>query len=364
MSARTFGADNPANVATFRTGTGLTNAYPLVGPVVISEVMYHPPDTGTNDNVVEEFLELHNLSAQTVFLYDTNYPTNTWRLRDAVDFEFPATASLAPGGTLVVVSFDPATNLAALAQFQATYGTGAMLFGPYRGKLDNSDENVELYRPDAPETQPGPDFGFVPYILVDRVHYHDHAPWPTNADGWGTSLQRRSLTGYGNEPTNWTAAAPAPGTVGEGLQIAGQIELDCFIGSSRLVTFKATDTNGVVLQSWNLTLNFGGTSRAAYALTDVPPNTARLSAKTTWHLRRRLPVIFAGGQAVANFTGTDHLQGGDLNSSNAVDEADFLLLAVRWYTANPPADLDGNGRVDVDDYFILANNWNRGGDPE
>src|SRR5262249_19134787 len=68
MSARTFGQDNPATLDQFRMGTGLSNSYPKVGPVVISEIMYHPPDiivsgVSTNDNVVDEFIELHNAGA-------------------------------------------------------------------------------------------------------------------------------------------------------------------------------------------------------------------------------------------------------------------------------------------------------------
>src|SRR5204862_114088 len=40
MSRRSFGVDNPANVGQFRTGTGAPNPYPLVGPIVINEIMY------------------------------------------------------------------------------------------------------------------------------------------------------------------------------------------------------------------------------------------------------------------------------------------------------------------------------------
>ena len=212
MSARSLGVDNPTDLLAFRSGTGLPNPSPLVGPVVISQIMYHPRDLGTNDNVLEEFIQLHNLTPQTVLLYDPSAPSNTWRLRDAVDFDFPPHTSLPPGASLAVVSFDPTTNLASLALFQAKYGTNATLFGPYTGKLDNSDESVELLRPDAPETEPGPDLGLVPYVVVDRVHYRDLTPWPTNADGWGDSLHRLNLTAYGNDPTNWLAAPPALGT--------------------------------------------------------------------------------------------------------------------------------------------------------
>src|SRR5262249_24394061 len=42
----------------------------------------------------------------------------------------------------------------------------------------------------------------------------DRGHWPTNADGFGQSLQRVSDTGYANDPTNWFAAAPTPGPSG------------------------------------------------------------------------------------------------------------------------------------------------------
>jgi hypothetical protein len=205
--------DTPATVDQFRTGTGLNNAYPKVGPIVISEVMYHPSDVVsqgvTNDNVIEEFIELRNTSASTVPLYDPLQPANGWRLRDAVDFRFNATHSIPAGGHLLVVSFDPLTNLTALALFRARYGSNSALVGPYSGKLDNGGESVELLKPDPP--QPDND---VPYVLMEKVAYGDRVPWPTNADGFGMSLQRVSATGYGNDPTNWVAALPTPGPGG------------------------------------------------------------------------------------------------------------------------------------------------------
>jgi len=210
-------AQSPTNqISVFRTGAGAANAYPKVGPIVITEIMYHPVDVGTNDNTVEEFIELRNTSASTMVLYDPVYPTNGWRLRDAVDFQFNNTHSIPAGGSMILVSFDPATNAPALAQFRARYGTNLFLVGPYAGKLDNSTESVELARPDAPQTV-GSDAGLVPYLLVDKVVYQDRGAWPTNADGRGMSLQRVSVTGYGNEPTNWIAAVPAPDQVATGL---------------------------------------------------------------------------------------------------------------------------------------------------
>jgi len=393
---------------------------------------------------------------------------------------------------------------------------------------------------------------------VDRVHYHDNAPWPTSADGLGNSLQRVSMTGYGNDPTNWLAAAPAPGqpttgtppsilsqpasqvvacsaeasftvladgalpliyqwyqasapvanatnatlilsnvtvanessyfviaanaagsatsqvatltlvdtvapvigtmtaTVGAAdvkncavsvaanasvqisvsvsdacglaapptvtltngassatapfvnespagtfhfawtigasapgtwsalvtatdtghntasqgftlcvlpLQIAGLVELEAFVGASRTVTFKATGATNNMLQIWNLALHFTN-GVASYVLTNVPPATAHLSAKTAWHLRKRLDVTFASGVSTMNFIGSASLLGGDFDESNRADMADYFALATAWYTPAAAADIDGSGFVDLDDYFLLASHWSWEGDPE
>src|SRR4051812_16013304 len=84
--------------------------------------LYHPPDIGTYDNSRDEFIEVANVTSQSVPLYDPAFPTNHWRLRDAVDFDFPAGLSLPAGGRVVVVSFDPVNDTNSLAGFQQRYG--------------------------------------------------------------------------------------------------------------------------------------------------------------------------------------------------------------------------------------------------
>jgi hypothetical protein len=219
LARPTFGVEAPAGTNEFRAGTGAANSGPFISPVVINEIMYHPPMRGTNAGGEFEFVELKNSSAQMVPLYDPNAPTNTWRLRDAVDFEFPTGLALEPGGWLLVVSFDPAQDAAALAEFRGHYGlsSAVVILGPYRGRLANGTENLELYKPDAPVPAGDPDAGYVPYVLADRVKYSDADPWPSAADGnsntnsVGVSLQRRDATQYGNDPVNWLAGIPTPG---------------------------------------------------------------------------------------------------------------------------------------------------------
>ena len=212
LTYRTFGVDSPASVAQFRTGTGGLNASPVIGPVIINEIMYHPPG-GTNGS--DEFIELQNNTASAVPLYDPVYPTNHWKLGGGIDFTFPASVSLAAGARMLVVDFNP-TNTATLAAFRARYGisNSVAVYGPFTGALDNAADTVELYRPDAVQLLPHPDAGFVPYALADHVSYTDAAPWPIgNVDGGGLSLQRSLPTLYGNEPFNWSASTPTPGAV-------------------------------------------------------------------------------------------------------------------------------------------------------
>src|SRR5688500_4124463 len=211
MSQRTFGADNPDTTDEFRTGTGRANAYPQVGPIVISEIMYHPPGNGTNDNVADEYVELRNITSASVPLYDPTFPTNTWRFLDGVTFTFPQGVTVPANGQVLIVSFDPVNAPSALGAFLNKYSIdpGVPIFGPYSGKLDNGGESLELYKPDAPQS--GVDAGFVPYVLADRVRYSDVAPWPIAADGGGGSLQRLSSEEYGNDPINWIVANPNPG---------------------------------------------------------------------------------------------------------------------------------------------------------
>ena len=234
MSRLTFGssitaadAPTPGNLALFRSGLGATNPYPVVGPIVISEIMYHPIDilSGTNhiDDTLNEYVELYNITTQPVPLYDTNryappddpfdYRTNTWKLANEIKFTFPTNVVVPAGGSVVVVNFDPATNATQLAAFRAKYDVPANtpIYGPYGGKLSNSGGTIELYRPDRTQGPIHPDFGFIPFILVEQVKYSDHLPWPLSPDGTGASLQRVTGELYANDPINWTGGTPTPG---------------------------------------------------------------------------------------------------------------------------------------------------------
>jgi CotH protein/lamin tail-like protein len=216
LAARTFGRDNPTTVAEFRLGTGLPNSGPKIGPVVVSEIMYYSVGGGF-ENPDEEFIEVQNITASPVRLYDPAYPTNTWRVRDAVDFEFPRNVTLAANGRILLVNFSP-TDTQLLAAFRAKFNVppSVPIFGPWSGRLANDSDSIELVKPDAVQLPPHPDAGYVPQVLVDKVRYSALAPWPAAASGGSNSLQRIAAANYGNDPVNWQAAAPTAGRANGG----------------------------------------------------------------------------------------------------------------------------------------------------
>ena len=172
---------------------GDPNSGPRVGPVVINEIHYHPDPGGI------EFIELKNITTNTVALFDPDNPFNTWFL-SGVAYEFPYDLYLGANQLMLLVPTDPGT-------FRAQYSIPpeVQVVGPYFGVLQGSGERLQLQRPDVPDTNG------VPYITVDEVRYNDKSPWPIAADGSGPSLQRRNAAAYGNDPANWEAAIATPG---------------------------------------------------------------------------------------------------------------------------------------------------------
>jgi hypothetical protein len=212
-------------VAESANTSGADNAPPRIGPVVINEVMYHP----LNDT--DEFIELYNNSAAAVPLYDPAHPANTWRFGGGLSFVFSAGLSIPAYGYLLVVNTD------ALA-FRKRYGvpTDVQIIASYPGSLDNFGDNIELYRPGDPDPLPP---NTVPYYLVDRVEYANIAPWATSPDGLGPSLERLSLTAYGNDVVNWYAG-PDEGTPGRANGTAD-------VTPPRVVAATAPDGDGIHL---------------------------------------------------------------------------------------------------------------------
>lgn len=287
VSARFGGSDPEVSFGQYESGVGpefvpmvaktlgTSNPGPRIGPIVLNEIYYHPPDIGTNDNTIDEFIELLNIATEAIPLFDPGARTNTWHLRNGIDFDFPTNTTLPAGGYAIVVGFDPVSRQDLATAFRLKFAVPAAvpLFGPWGGKLDNGGETIELNKPS------GTIDGLVPRVIVDKVNYGDGAPWPSAADGLGTgsaySLQKVQATGYGNDPVHWVAALPTAGYAnrspagappGFGLQPSSQL---AWLGAN--VTFSALAGGAApIVYQWRLNgLDILDATNATLVLTNI-----------------------------------------------------------------------------------------------
>jgi hypothetical protein len=196
---------------------GAANGAANIGPVVINEIMYHPP---SGPLVETEFVELYNHSATAVDLW-SDYGVDGvhgWKLTGGIGFQFAPGTTIDAGEYLVVVAFDPATQPTFASEFRSVYGipSAVTLVGPYSGGLNNFSDTVRLRKPDTPETQDcnGVPGTYVPFVLIDEVTYFDFGAWPSAADGGGSSLERVDAEAYGDDPANWAANLVGSGSPG------------------------------------------------------------------------------------------------------------------------------------------------------
>ncbi len=189
------------------------NAYPQVGPIVITEIMYNTEAVNTGG----EYIELHNITGSPVTLQDSvstetspgvfSTDTITWQFSDGIDFVFP-TGTTIPANSYLIIAEDPA----AFTSYYGSMPAGVNVIGPFQNTtaLSNGGEQIQIIRPGDQEY--GKDrFWF----RTDRVTYDDDAPWPISADGDGDSLQQKTPdvagANYSNDVINWKADTPNPG---------------------------------------------------------------------------------------------------------------------------------------------------------
>jgi hypothetical protein len=174
------------------TWSALSEAVFAVGPVAqslrVSEIMYHPADTGNPNDPNTEYIELTNVANQSVNL-------NLVRFTDGIDFPFPS-FELPTGGYCLVVKDR--------AAFQAKYGAKLPVAGEYAGNLDNGGEHIELV--DAAGQ------------MIQSFTYDDS--WFKNTDGQGYSLTVKNPKAMDvsslNDKASWQSSAQKGGSPGRG----------------------------------------------------------------------------------------------------------------------------------------------------
>lgn len=175
---------------------GAPNGEPVNGPIVVTRLRYH-------GDIANEFIELTNVSAAPVNLYDAGNVEDTWQLR-GIFFDFPAGVWLQPNESLYLVPTNP-SQFCGSDIVQATAqsrGRAPRVLGPYFTSLSEIGGEFTLLRPGTkPQTGPRP------YFPVDSVRYKNDSPWPVVAPNPTAFLQRTTPSAYGDDPLSWTASS-------------------------------------------------------------------------------------------------------------------------------------------------------------
>lgn len=154
---------------------------PIEADLVITEIMYNPPESGT-DSV--EFIEIYNNDQVAVNM-------ENFYFSQGVDFVFPS-FTLNPGEYVLV-----AENADAIMH---TFGVTAYQWTD--GALNNGGESIVLNEPMG--------------NVIDEVTYSDYLPWDSLADGYGPSLELCDPNTNNALPENWRAAIEFAGVNGAG----------------------------------------------------------------------------------------------------------------------------------------------------
>ena len=120
----------------------------------------------------------------------------------ALGFSFPA-GSEAPAGATIVLARDPVALMARHENLSRR-----LVFGPYPGRLSNQGEALRLR--DSGRYQGKQIFP----ETIDGVKYGDRSPWPTAADGEGSSLELKDLSLNNDLPGSWRASSRQGGSPG------------------------------------------------------------------------------------------------------------------------------------------------------
>ncbi|MFK8042989.1 lamin tail domain-containing protein [Congregibacter sp.] len=152
---------------------------PAFATPILTEIHYNGPRSGADP---DEFIEITNTSADDLHL-------GGWQFTQGISYLFETGAMLTSGASLVLARD--------IDSFLSVFSDYSGYLVDFSGALSNSGEILSLT--DAQSTQ------------VWSIRYDDNAPWPSDADGLGDSLQLVYGTLDIGNPQNWRSDTPNPG---------------------------------------------------------------------------------------------------------------------------------------------------------
>ncbi len=153
----------------------------LFGNIVINEIMYNPPESGTDTN---EYFELYNSGTSLVSL-------SNWYFAQGVTFIFPADTLISTNGYIILCE-----NTSSLWAVYSNMLVNADAVFEWSGALGNSGEDLDLR--DAESNQ------------IDYVDYKSSSPWPTEPNGNGPSLELVDPNADNSNPVFWQPSTNGP----------------------------------------------------------------------------------------------------------------------------------------------------------
>ncbi len=153
--------------------------------IVITEIMYNPPESGTDSL---EFIEVLNRSNAAVDMTD-------WKLEFGT-FSFTIPALNLGAGQYQIFSVDAAA-------FQNNFNKPSIQWTD--GALSNNGTSIRIKNAAG--------------ALIDTLTYDDATPWSTEPDGFGPSLVLCDPDSDNNLPASWKAATTSTGVTINGILV-------------------------------------------------------------------------------------------------------------------------------------------------
>ena len=250
--------------------------------LAITEINYHPHDPTGSELLVStnaddfEFIELQNLGSTTINL-------NGVKFIAGITYTFPSQTLTA--GSRIVIAKNVAT-------FNARYGTGTNVSGVFGGQLSNGGEELHLVDNNN--------------ATIRQFTFQDASPWPTRADGNGSSLELINPAGDYNDGLNWRDSISYGGSPGAaGLAQAPGIVINEVLTHTDLPLVDRIELHNPTASA----INIGGWHLSD---SDAPYKKYRIANGTT---------LAAGGYI--SFDETSHF-----NTSGGANTNDFRLDAA------------------------------------
>lgn len=158
------------------------------GDIVITEIMYNPPESGID---VLEYIEIYNTTSNAISLAG-------YIISDQDDFFFPNDVSIAAHGYFVIAKDS--------VELENVFGYAGAYNLNFDG-LANKGEKITLKDNNN--------------IIIDEVNFDDASPWPTEPDGDGPSLVLCDITSDNNNGNNWIISTTDAGVVINGKNLYG-----------------------------------------------------------------------------------------------------------------------------------------------